>query len=392
MIQVFRILVITLLLNSISFASEKLTIQELISIASTYVKQPVVLDRNIDNTLYIYTQTKLTQENVNNILFEVLKNNGLQLIKTNAYYLLKTIKKEKSITRFIQIKNLSSESIDNIMKYYQQDYLFVGNTLMFKSLHNNYQEILASIEELDKPAAQKILKVTVLETNVNKLKEYGTKYKLSDVSKNLWDVSLGNTVATLSPAATKSYGIEVNALVADGISKIKTHPLMAIRHGKTVSFNVVNSLPRVTGTTTQGEDSKTTTSIDYTKIGLKVSAKSIIYDNKTDLKLNLVIQDLLSNINNMPFTSDKEVNQEPIVTDDEIFILSGFRKTIRTTDNEGIPFLKDIPWIGGFLFGWNIEEDTEISLQIFIEITSLKSESRELTTISPQGEISQRTK
>jgi general secretion pathway protein D len=392
MIQVLKTLTIILLLNSFSFASEKLTIQELISIASTYVKQPVVLDRNLDKTLYIYTQRKLTKENVNNILFEVLKNNGLRLTKTNNYYLLEAIKKEVTLDRSIRVHYLDKNKIESIMKHYNQKYIFINRTVLFSSLLHQYQRIKSSLELFDKTPKQKIMKITVLETNINKLKEFGTKFNLTDVSKNLWNVSLGNTQATLSPNAAQSYGIELKALVTDGVSKIVTNPTVVLRDGELTNFDITRTIPFSNGqvTTGTGDDEQTKTEYDYKPIGLKLNVNSTMLTKSTDIDIQLTMQDIISNNSNVPITSDKVIKQKIKIDDNKLVMLSGFKKNLKVTNDEGIPLLKDIPYLGYF-FKWELSEDVEIVLQILIEISDEeveKSETRELTTISRQRNFS----
>jgi general secretion pathway protein D len=367
-----RIALIIILLTNILNASQKMTIQELVALASTYVKVPVVLDRNIDNTIYIYTQTPLNRDNINVILNDVLSANGLKLVKYDTYYRLSVVIAEKSLYRIIKINYLDDKQIKTILAYHKQEYIYLDNKLMFTSLKNQYLEILNSLKSFDIPPIQKKMRITVLETNINKLKEYGVKYNLSDISSNMWNVSLGNINANLSPTAAQSFGIELKALVTDGITKIVTNPVMTLRDRELSQFNITRTIPVVTGSTSQGnneEDTKTTESLEYKSFGIKVDVTPVMLvdKNSTDLDLQLKLQDIISNYNNKPETSDKILVQKVIIPDSTVYILSGFKKTLKVTNDEGVPFLKDIPYLGYF-FKWVSNEDIEISLQIIIEI------------------------
>lgn len=369
--MVLKILITLILLTSYCFSSEKIIIQELVAMASSYVKKPIVLDKNLDYSIYIYTQTKLTSNNINLILFEVLKNNGLRLVDKVEYYFLEQIKKEKSIHRNISVKYLKPLDVKSIMDYLKVPYLQIGKNITFSSLNNTFSIVNSLIKKLDIPKRQKKMRITVLETNINKLKEYGAKYNLTDISKNLWNISLGNVNTQLSPTATKSYGIELKALVSDGITKIATNPIITLRDSENTSFNITRTIPVVVGSVSQGLDNDTTVveNTEYKSFGIKINALPIMDINNTDLSLNLKLQDIISNFGNKPETSDKILKQKIIIPDNTVYLLSGFKKTLKVTNDEGIPLLKDIPYLG-YLFKWDTKEDIEIVLQILIEIVS----------------------
>ncbi|MCH7623848.1 MAG: hypothetical protein IIB46_07170, partial [Nitrospinae bacterium] len=49
----------------------------------------------------------------------------------------------------------------------------------------------------------------------------------------------------------------------------------------------------------------------------------------------------------------------------QVLVMGGLMRTDTTISNEGIPILKDIPWIGK-LFGTETEKSTKTELMIFI--------------------------
>ena len=366
--KIKQIVLITILLSNILCASHKMTIQELVALASTYVKTPVILDRNIDNTIYIYTQVKLNKNTINSVLTKVLKNNGLRLSFYDTYYMISVINTEESLDRIIKINYLDKEQIKNIFEYFKQDYIYIDNSIMFTSLKNQYLKIKNKIKIFDTPKKQKKMRITVLETNINKLREFGMNYNLSDISSNLFNVSVGNIIGSYSNKQTKNFGLDIKAMARDGITKIVTNPILTIRDKELTKFNITRTIPTVTSTQSiiDGKN-EIVENLVYKSFGIKIDVKPIINGINNDLELNINLQDILSNVDNKPETSDKVLEQKVIIKDNSTYLLSGFKKTLKVSSDNGVPILKDIPMLGYF-FKWQSKEDIEIILQIIIEI------------------------
>lgn len=379
--MVLKIVIIIGLVTNSLIASQKMTIQELVALASTYIKKPIVLDKNLDDKFYIYSQSSLNQNNINLILYEVLKNNGLRLAVYKEYYMLEQIKSEKLLNRVIKINYLNDKSIVEIMKYTDVKYMYINNKIMFSSLNFKYDEIKNIIKSFDKPKKQKKMRITVLETNVNKLKEFGAKFNLSDVSSNVFNITLGNVNAVVSPTSIKQFGMDIKALVQDGVTKIVTNPVLTLRDRYPTKFDITRTIPVKTSTiAVENVETKTVENIEYKSFGIKVLAEPILLKGQTDLDLDLKLQDIISSANDKPETSDKMLKQKVLVPDNVVYMLSGFKKILKVTNDEGVPFLKDIPVLG-YLFKWDTKEDVEIMLQILIEI--VEDDSRAVKNFLP---------
>lgn len=363
-----NLLIILILLSNTVFASQKMTIQELIALASTFISEPIVLDKNIDNTIYIYSEKVLDENSINSILIEVLKMNDLQLIKYSNYYILSTIKKELSLNRIIKINYLNQIQIKKILDHFKQDFVYIDNKILFTSLNKQFLKIKEALKTFDIARTQKKLRLTVLETNINKLREFGVNYNLSDISSNILNVSVGNIRGSYSPTQSKSFGIDLKAMASNGITKIVTNPILTIRDKESTVFNITRTVPTVTSTQTI-IDGKTQTveNIDYKSFGIKINVTPVINKTSNDLTLDISLQDILSNTDNKTETSDKLLKQKVIIEDNSLYLLSGFKKHLKVTSDNGVPLLKDIPYMGYF-FKWESKENIEIMLQILIEI------------------------
>jgi general secretion pathway protein D len=293
--------------------------------------------------------------------------------------MLSTIKQEKTLNRVLKINYLDEKQIEKILKYYKQEYIYIDNKIMFKSLYNQYAKIKNSFKTFDKPKKQKKMRLTVLETNINKLKEFGVKYNLSAISSNILNISVGNIVGSYTPTQTKNFGLDIKAMARDGVTKIVTNPVLTLRDKEKTTFNITRTIPTILSTQ-QIKDSKTeiVENIVYKSFGIKIDVTPVMNDLNNDLTLNINLQDILSNIGNKPETSDKLLVQKVIIKDNTTYLLSGFKKTLKVTNDDGVPILKDLP-ILGYFFKWKSKENIEIMLQIIIEIVD---ENTSLTEIN----------
>lgn len=79
------------------------------------------------------------------------------------------------------------------------------------------------------------------------------------------------------------------------------------------------------------------------------------------------MEDLLSNSNLTPVTSKKELKSSYTLKKGELLVLSGINKVTNTNYTSGIPYLKDI-WFLGNLFKIQRKETNNSVLTLSIEV------------------------
>jgi len=366
-----QILIILILVSNLS-ASYKMTIQELLAVASSNLDIPIVLSENLDSSSYIYYDDVLTVSNVNNILSSLLLENGYKLKKNkNIYYVKKIKDKEvKIFERKIKIKYLTEKDISKILSFYKQKYLYVNNTIYLKANNNIYLPLKFAIDSLDTPPLQRKIKITIVETNLNKLKELGSKVSLKRFSNNIFNIGIGNFNAITSLDEINQFSLDFSYLLDNGVSKIVTSPILSLRDLKNTNFDITKTIP-VKKSTQTISDTKSTSiqNIDYKSYGIKINLFSRIFDDHIDLDIDMILQDIISSTNNMPSTSDKKIKESILLKNDEIYMLSGFNKHLTTTNTVGVPILQDIPLLGYF-FKWKSDSDSDVVLSMLIQIVN----------------------
>lgn len=365
----FLLLILMLKINL--YASQKITIQELIALASSSTSLPIVLSENIDKESYIYHDKELTDTNINDILSSLLFVNGYVISPKKGFLFIskKSPDEDKILEQIIKIQYLTKDEIDNVMNIFDiKKYLFINDFLYFHSSKDDFLNINKFIRKLDTPSTQKKIKITIAETNLNKLHSLGSEIGFTDISKNLFNFQFGSISSVVSPSQVQQFNIDFKYLIDNGITKIITSPVLTIRDLKDTKFDITRTIPVKKSTQTLSDTlSSSVESIEYQSFGIKLNLFSRMLANSTDIDFDMVLQDIVSTTDNMPTTSDKKINQSVLLKDGSIYFLSGFKKVLNNSIDKGIPVLKDIPGLGYF-FSWQSDEDVEIALYILIEV------------------------
>ena len=278
--------------------------------------------------------------------------------------------------RAIQLKNIDFDYIKDIFTVYKDiefSYIKTSKLILINSLQGDFQKINEIITNTDKTPDQLKLKITILDTNLNKIKEYG-----SEITQNInlnpssnfffnllaYPFSVNSQVNTNQKSNFNSF---IKFLNQNKITELVASPTLTLLDSKEVVFNVVKNIPYLSGSTiVEDTNSKTTNSYTYKDIGLKISITPKIFDDNVFLDLELTTESILDN-SQTPTTSKSFINQSFTMTKNNLFVLTGINQTQKYNDLQSTPFLSDIP-----LLGWFFKSDknnlTSSNLTIVFEL------------------------
>jgi len=253
------------------------------------------------------------------------------------------------------------------LPFFNIKYIYANNQIYFKTKSKTYINLLSTLKKMDKAPLQRKIKITIVETNLNKLKEIGSKFTISKFTNNIFNIGIGN-INAVSSAEIDNFNLYFKYLLDNGVSKIVTSPVLSLRDLKTTKFDITKTIPVQQSTQTITDTATTSIqNIDYKSYGIKINLFSRIFPHHIDLDIDMVLQDVIANNDNMPQTSDKKINESILLHNKEVYMLSGFNKHLTTNDETGVPILKDIPLLGYF-FKWNSESESDVVLTMLIEI------------------------
>ena len=134
---------------------------------------------------------------------------GLELVFTDKFYYVrkKDIYKEDDKYRSIKLNFVKYEDIQNFLKVYKDikyEFISTSKTLLIASKEEEFNSINEMIKSIDVLPKQLKLKVTILDTNLDKLKELGadtTEIKLQNTTNFFFNLvsypfSVNNQVPT----------------------------------------------------------------------------------------------------------------------------------------------------------------------------------------------------
>ena len=304
---------------------------------------------------------------------------GLELVQTNHFYFVKNkdtfIEEDKY--RSIKLNFVKYEDIANFLKVYDNikyEFITTSKTLLIKSKDSDYNSIKNLINTIDVLPKQLKLKVTIIDTNLDKLKELGadtTEIKLQDKTNFFFNLvsypfSVNNQVAATEKDSFYSF---LKYLNQTGTSEFISNPVLTLSDEKESMFNIVNNVPYKKGSVTVDYmDTRTTSSFDYKDIGLQIKILPHIYqDSNVYLDLELDVSNLTSNDDNLPITSKKYIKQSFHLPINKLLVLTGINKKELITKNSEVPILADIPYLG-WLFKYESKKENKTNLSIVFEL------------------------
>lgn len=242
------------------------------------------------------------------------------------------------------------------------------NTLLFQADPDEYSQLTALLQTLDRPAKGALIEVTVAELSVGDDSQFGVEWLLSDERNDgrtvtggtLGGLSLGTAglnVTVLNRAA--AVRLKLNALASSNRATILSSPRVLARNGETATIQVGQEVPIITSqqttnaTTTTGSGTLATgilQTVQYRSTGVILKVKPVIHSgDQVDLDVQQEVSAAAATntgVNNSPTISTRKIDTKLTLKNGSTVLMGGLISDESTKGNAGIPFLKDIPVLG----------------------------------------------
>ena len=240
------------------------------------------------------------------------------------------------------------------------------NTLIFQAQQDEYSQLLALLQSLDKPSKSALIEVTVAELSSDDTTQLGVQWSFTD-GGNLGGPGsggLGSTTGFSRGAGTFAYQIlngagsvrlGIQALARANRATILSSPRVLARNGESSMIQVGNDVPIVTSQQSTGSTTNTNTpqvlqTIQYRNTGVILRVKPVIHSgDQVDLDVIQEVSDALSTdtgVGVTPTFQTRKLDTKLTLRSGSTVILGGLLSEKRTRGNSGLPWLKDIPLIG----------------------------------------------
>ncbi len=277
-----------------------------------------------------------------------------------------------------------------------------ANSIIIQSSPAEYQQIYGLLEELDRPARSALIMATVAEVTLSDEEQFGFNWLLSQFNSGGYIVNGGMGSKPTGGVASAS-GIALNiasvagdpralltALATSSRVRVLSNPSIVAISGQQASIQVGEDVPILTS---QISNSSTGTStgqgvlqtVQYRNVGVILKVKPIIRaGGRVDLEIGQEVSGVSSaatGLGNSPVVNTRRVDTRLSTLDGNTMLIGGLIREQRDGSNAGIPYLKDIPLVGGLFrtSGGSKSTRTELVLLITPHVIEDDFDSRALT-------------
>ncbi len=259
------------------------------------------------------------------------------------------------------------------------------NSIVFSAPADRVQKILALLKDLDKKLSQVLIEVMITEITLSDQHQFGVDWNIvSKVPQVVRDWGIG--ISSESFNVKQTFGTKVgtgiafqnsqtsfiiNALQTVGDVNILSTPRILTLDNKEAMINIGKRVAftseEISITGTNQDNATTSKKIIYRDVGLKLTVKPHINDEKT------VTMDVKQEVNDIEPSGDaahpniitRELSSHIMIGHNQTVVLGGLIKTKETIDQQKIPLLGDIP-ILGFFFKHETKRKEKTQLMLFI--------------------------
>lgn len=374
-----KIVFLILILSTLIRAIDELPLKEYISMISNDLGMTIVISDDIKETFTLLIPNDISEQDHLKIMIEILRRNDLKIESFENFFLISKVenKKDEEQLYSISLKNVDYDSIKPIFKTtnIKHSYIPTNKTLVFSTKKDKYIRLEKIISQLDVMPKQLKLKVTIVDTNLDKLKDYGTEIQafrnLSNSSNFFFNLlAYPFTVKSeVEKERTSHLDTFIKFMDTNNISKLLSSPTVSLFDNKVSKFDVVKNIPYLNGTTTTSDGNQSSiTSYSYRDVGLKITVLPKIYKDMVYLDLEIVSENVVNN-SKTPTTSKSYIKQTIRMSKDKIFVLTGINQSQQYKKLNSTPYLSDIPFLG-WLFKLDNTNTINSNLTIFLELVT----------------------
>ena len=268
------------------------------------------------------------------------------------------------------------------------------NSLIVRTEPKNYPAILEIIKKLDLLPQQVLIEVLIMDLKLDDQTRTGIEWALKGTAGNqgvaggdkiiggggsgsssTLGAEIANTATSLfAPGASfflqqkdRFIGL-LQAFASDSKINIVANPILITSDNKEANIAITDDIPiqsSVITTPTAGQP-LTQSTIEFRSVGIKLGIlPKINSDNFVNLKIDQEISNLGPVFQNTPSFTTRTMKTEVVLKDNQVLVMGGLMRTTTTETVEGIPFLKDIPFIGR-LFSTHVDSVNQTELMLFI--------------------------
>ncbi|WP_444438148.1 secretin N-terminal domain-containing protein [Pseudomonas sp. A6] len=272
------------------------------------------------------------------------------------------------------------------------------NAILFRGPARVWQQMQTLLRQLDKPARQVLIEVTVASVTLSDNQEAGLEWSLlsgaaNSGSKFSREISAGKEGFKYLINTAGGTKATLTALASDKRTRILATPRILVKSGEQANINVGTDIPVVTGRQTDGSNtggnSNLLQSISYRSTGVILNVSPVVYsNNRVDLTVSQEVSDgggtgssgsEGGDISSPPIKRTSLETSLTLQSGGSIF-MGGLINENEADSNDGVPWLKNLPVLG-YLFGKQTRNTSKDEVVMLIQpyVIDGAEEAREVT-------------
>ncbi len=287
-----------------------------------------------------------------------------------------------------------------------------NNAIIVFSTPRVYALIESALHQLDVPPVQILIEAAITEVTLNNDLRYGVQWNFTSGNTNtvLTDSKVGTDLVRAVPGfsflfANQSLSAVLNSLETKTKVNVVSAPKLLVLNNQPAMLQVGDQVPVLTqsSTSTIAGNAPVINSIEYRDTGVilkvtpRVNASGVVL-----LDISQEVSDVSTTSGSAvgsPTISTRKISTSVAVKDGEVMALGGLIRNTQSREKIGLPFLSQIPVIGG-LFGrqGRVEDRTELIVLLKPRVVrsiddgraatdELRRKMRALAPLLPAGRI-----
>ena len=239
-----------------------------------------------------------------------------------------------------------------------------GNRILFRGTRREYAQLLRLLTELDVPAKQVLVEITIAEVALTDETRFGVEwfFDRQSVNSSIQATTVGGAVRELGGLGiTFARGFSQSSVTA-ALSAIATNqnlnilstPRLLARSGGQAQILIGNDVPIITSQRAADIQSSGDTDIlqtvQYRQTGVILNVRPVVLnDERIDIEIFQEVSSQQPNVTSAigsPVISNRSISTRLTLRAGMTAVLGGMIQDSQTMGQRGVPLMKDIPLIG----------------------------------------------
>ncbi|QDS91322.1 Type II secretion system protein D precursor [Roseimaritima multifibrata] len=236
------------------------------------------------------------------------------------------------------------------------------------------------VNQLDRPRPQVRITALIYDVSLDDIANLGIDWAHGSGDGSLTTSAGSGLLATVADGATLegtnmaismlkdkfNLGVTINALNSAEGAKLLADPTITVSDRNEAVMKIVQKIP-VTTIGQLGDSAATFSSVTFEEAGIILTVTPrISRDGTVQMVVQTEFSVLTGNLNGQPIIDTRTANTSVRVSNGQAFVLGGLRQKSVNEKVKGVPWLKDMRYVGG-LFRSHETEVVESELIVFIK-------------------------